>query len=499
MYNPAGFMQRISILYDASQAVLSTFDLDQVLNHILAIARDYFRLRNGGIMLLDPVHQELRTRAAMGDWNRPSEVPLPVGSGLSGSAAQLRRPVYVPDVTRDSRYIENIPGTRSEIAIPLIVRDEVVGVLDLQSDQPDFFDADTIDLLCLFSTQASIAIQNAHLYSGEQRRSEQLEAINEIARQATIMLDLDELLDNLCAVIVNKFHVDHVSVVLSEGDRLVVRRHRGSLTPRFSDGLELPEGVGLCARALFAQEPVIENNVLDVPGYIPGYEEASSEVCLPMISFGEPLGVLVVDSARARAFEPGDVQALRPVADICATAIQNAHHLQRARQLANSDGLTGIFNRRFFEERILEEIERSRRYQGGMAIIMIDIDHFKKLNDEFGHLLGDEVLRQVAGIFTQQVRKLDVVCRFGGEEFCILVPETTGAAAVQVAEKLRRIVESWRFPGLPRPVTISAGVADFPDHGQTRDEVVRAADTALYMAKTAGRNRVVTAVRRGAA
>jgi diguanylate cyclase (GGDEF)-like protein len=138
----------------------------------------------------------------------------------------------------------------------------------------------------------------------------------------------------------------------------------------------------------------------------------------------------------------------------------------------------------------VEEIERARRYQTGMAVIMADIDQFKKLNDEFGHLLGDEVLRQVSSLFHQQLRKIDVVCRYGGEEFALLLTQTNIEQAAVIAEKLRRSVEGYQFPGVPRRVTISAGVAAFSTHGKTRDEMIRAADNGLYAAKQSGRNRV---------
>ena len=181
------------------------------------------------------------------------------------------------------------------------------------------------------------------------------------------------------------------------------------------------------------------------------------------------------------------------MADICATAIQNAHYVERVKQLAYLDGLTGIFNRRFFELRIAEEIERAQRFGTGMAVVMVDIDQFKRLNDEFGHLLGDEVLRQVSSIFHQQLRKIDVLCRYGGEEFAILLSQTNAVHALGVAEKLRKTVEAWQFPGVPRPVTISAGTANYSEHGSTRDELVKAADAGLYAAKQAGRNRVCLA------
>jgi diguanylate cyclase (GGDEF)-like protein len=200
-----------------------------------------------------------------------------------------------------------------------------------------------------------------------------------------------------------------------------------------------------------------------------------------------------VDSNRASAFKHYDSQPLESAADICATAIQNARYVERVKQLAYLDGLTGIFNRRYFELRITEEIERARRFRAGMAVVMVDIDQFKNLNDEFGHLLGDEVLRQVSSIFHQQLRKIDVVCRYGGEEFAILLSQTNGQHSQSVAEKLRRLVETWQFPGVPRPVTISAGIATYPEHGTTRDELVKSADAGLYAAKQSGRNRIVLA------
>jgi len=216
-------------------------------------------------------------------------------------------------------------------------------------------------------------------------------------------------------------------------------------------------------------------------------------MCIPLVSFGQTLGVLLLDSDKPRSFRSADVQSLESVADICATAIQNAHYVERVKQLAYLDGLTGIFNRRFFELRIVEEIERSRRFGSGMAVIMIDIDQFKRMNDEFGHLLGDEVLRQVSSILHQQLRKIDVVCRYGGEEFAIILSQTSPKYALGVAEKLRRMTEKWQFPGVPRPVTISAGVAMCPEQGETRDSLVSAADASLYTAKQAGRNRVCMA------
>ncbi len=485
-------MHKIAILYDASQAILSTFDLDEVLQQILAIVRDYFHLQNASIFLLDTQAQELVVKTSIG-WGRGREnARIRVGAGLTGTAVQEKRPIYAPDVSKNQRYLCGWPKTRSELAIPLMVREEVIGVLDCQSETLDHFDAETIDLLTLFSTQASLAVQNARLYSSERKRAQQLEVMNTIAQQMTVVLEIPELLTKVCSLTRQAFNVDHVAVMLKEGSELVLRAHHGSLTLAGAPDAAKPTYQGWWGAALSSEKTVVNNDVL--PGTSDAlFHETRSRMCIPLVSFGQKLGVLALASSHAGAFDDADRQSMESVADMCATAIQNAHHVERVRQLAYIDGLTGIFNRRFFELRIGEEIERAKRFNTGMAIIIIDIDHFKRLNDEFGHLLGDEVLRQVSSIFSQHLRKIDVVCRYGGEEFVIVLSQTGAEHAMKVAQKLRNLVAEWQFPGVPRPVYISAGVATFPEHGTERDQLVKAADSALYTAKQTGRNRVCLA------
>jgi diguanylate cyclase (GGDEF)-like protein len=482
-------MNKIAVLYDAGQAVLSTFDLDEVLQRILGIAHDYFHLRNVAIVLLDKQSQQLYVRSQIGWDEGQDKHRLSLGQGITGAAALKKQPVYAPDVSKDPRYFCSAKSTRSELAVPLMVRDEVVGVLDCQSDRVDHFDSETIDLLTLFSTQASIALQNARLYSLEQQRARQLQAINAIAQQTTAVLDLEDLLGRVCQLIQDAFGVSHVSLFLREDHDLVLRAHHGTLTPCIPEGGRFAATMEPWASILAESCTSMERDLCETPaGRF--FAESASRLCIPLVSFGQTLGVLALDSSRTDAFSDGDQQSLESVADICATAIQNAHYVDRVKQLAYLDGLTGIFNRRFFELRIMEEIERARRYGTGMAVIMADIDEFKRLNDEFGHVLGDEVLRQVSSLFHQQLRKVDVVCRYGGEEFGILLTQVNPEQAIAVAEKLRKMVEGWQFPGVPRTVTISAGAATYPQHGTTRDGLVRAADSALYSAKQAGRNKV---------
>ncbi len=483
-------MQRVAVLYDASQAVLSATDLDNVLHQILIIARDFFHLQNVAILMLDEEKQELQVRCQIGWKDSLAHLRLPLGSGITGAAAQQKRPIYAANVTLDPRYIPSSFYTKSEFAVPLIVQNAVVGVLDCQSDQLDYFGSDIIDLLTLFSTQASIAIQNARLNALERRRARELKAINAIAQQSTAVLDVRELLSKVCPLIQENFQLPQICVLLKDEDDMVLSAHQGMFTPCVPESGRLPAAVSLWGAALASGKTQVEDEIERAKDNFIFYNETVSRMCIPLLSCGQPLGALLVVSNKPAAFKHYDTQPLESAADICATAIQNSRYVERVKQLAYLDGLTGIFNRRYFELRITEEIDRARRFGAGMAVLMVDIDQFKNLNDEFGHLLGDEVLRQVSSIFHQQLRKIDVVCRFGGEEFAILLSQTNAQHAQGVAEKLRHLVENWQFPGVPRPVTISAGVSTFPEHGATRDELVKAADAGLYAAKQGGRNRI---------
>ena len=260
-----------------------------------------------------------------------------IGTGLIGTAAQKKRPLYVPDFAKETRYQPWGKKTRSELAIPLMVRDEMVGVLDCQSENPDHFDSETVDLLTLFSTQASMALQNARLYSLERRRASQLEAINTVARETTVVLDVKELLSKACQKIRQAFEVSHVSMLVKEDEDLVLQAHHGDLTLRIPEGGKVPAGAGLWGRALRESKTVIENDVEADPDFVGIYLEAGSRMCIPLVSFGQTLGVLVLDSARA-----GFLHGQRyPVAGIRGRHLRHCNPECSLRGTSQASGLSG--------------------------------------------------------------------------------------------------------------------------------------------------------------
>ncbi len=220
---------------------------------------------------------------------------------------------------------------------------------------------------------------------------------------------------------------------------------------------------------------------------------APTAYCAPMIHRGELLGIFTVAEPGYRS--PHIKKLLSAVADLAAIALHNAQLMGRFAHRADTDGLTGLFTRRYFARRLAEEVIRCGNYGDPLSLLMLDVDHFKHYNDTNGHPAGDDVLRGVAEVLRKSFRRTDLVARYGGEEFAVVMSGLKKDQAYLLAERLRAQIEETHFEfGSRQPlgrVTVSAGVATFPQDGSTGEELVASADQALYEAKRAGRNRVV--------
>jgi len=209
------------------------------------------------------------------------------------------------------------------------------------------------------------------------------------------------------------------------------------------------------------------------------------------------LGTLVLGSRRADAFTPDVVRQLEVLALQAAEAIQRARLFDATERMATTDGLTGLLNHRTFQGRLDEHLQAAQRYGRKLSLIICDIDHFKSVNDTYGHPVGDQVLRGVAGVLAREARTTDLVARYGGEEFAVVMPETDAAGGLVIAERIReRIAQQVTATSQgPLKVTMSLGVATSPEDGQKKAELIERADACLYFAKRHGRNQCVAAAK----
>ena len=236
-------------------------------------------------------------------------------------------------------------------------------------------------------------------------------------------------------------------------------------------------------------EPVLANSVVNEPRYQALAPDIRSALSLPLKYREELIGVLSLESREAFAFSQQDVLTLRTLADQLAIALHNARAYQAALEQAITDGLTLLKTHRYFMETLDGECRRSMRLGHIFSLIILDLDGFRQVNDRHGHLEGDKVLKAVANLLSDRVRQSNVVARYGGDEFAIMLPETSTEEAEYLAERLRAHIEADHYLAA-HGVTASFGIATFPVHGSTQEEILRVADSGMYLAKHQDGNRV---------
>lgn len=471
--------------------VLSSMDADAVLHHMLLVARNYFGVSSCAVLLVDPEQDELYIHTHNGVdepalLNRRYKIGR---DGLSGHVAGTKAPLYVPDVSQEPRYIAARPEIRSELALPLLVREEVLGVLTLSSDQTDYFSDDMIGLLALFAGQAAVALENARLYSTERRRMRQIEFVNLIARSATTAHDLEQLITTLAELISDTFEGSEVSILLRDtGGSFTLRAHAGGEAPP-SEQFQASQRHGIISEALAARMNIgaahIREKIKLSPSWSRCLPESESEIGVPLLALGETLGVIVISHKEANAFSSEDRSIAQAAADVGATAIRNVQLSEELLRVANTDSLTGAFNQRYFHVAVGHEVTRARRFGKPFSVVMFDIRRFRLINQDAGFDAGDELLRGVAHLLRSTVRAIDTICRYAGDRFAIVLPETTDEQVQSFQAKIERGLAELPFsPTAPARMTAVFAEVQYPRDGANELELVRHLMNRLEAAKS---------------
>jgi len=328
-----------------------------------------------------------------------------------------------------------------------------------------------------------------------QGRWRHLNVVLRLAMLNGLQMELDSTLNLLCDMAAEIVAFDRAMICFSSeaGEAARPRLVRGWGGPE-EDGPAVPDSNILQVWAAQYARPLIigrgqnaEADALLGP--------SDSVLVVPLFVHSQVAGSIQLFSSRDRHFTEEDAQLLWMFALVAENLLSRGSSHEGLLRFAFTDYLTGLRSRRFFEQQLDLELKRAQRNQQQFALLMIDIDHFKRLNDTFGHHIGDQALRQVAFLLMQQMREADTSARYGGEEFAIILPETNEAGARHVAERLRAAVESASFStGKETPpdrLTISIGLAIFDADARFKSDLIAFADSALYAAKREGRNRVV--------
>lgn len=425
---------------------------------------------------------------------------------------------------------------RTYLGIPLLVGERIIGVLSGQSYQSDAFAPERVELLETIALQAAIALQNASLFEETNRRATELSILYDIGLALSREMDLERVMRTLfekCrqALPMDAFYIalfDSATHMLSHPlfwdmgkfKRVAVRDIR--VTPGLSGEVILGKKT-LYLPDAFAPEAQARYQVIRLGG-----KPTRCYVGVPMLIHDDVIGVISMQTRAAHSYTPEHIRLLELIAIQAAIALENSRLYLKAqeelemrrkaqssleiankelqiqlaeveslqeklRELVLRDPLTGLHNRRYLDEQLPKLLAEAQARKKRFGVIMLDIDHFKKFNDTYTHLAGDLLLQSLAELMRQHVRPTDISCRFGGEEFLLVLPDAGFETAARRAEELRRLFEQVKvtFQGQTLGSTISLGVAGYPEHGTTAEELVMCADKALYLAKEGGRNRVV--------
>ncbi|HEY1271883.1 MAG TPA: diguanylate cyclase [Terriglobales bacterium] len=479
-------VREVAVLQQATQMILSSLDADTVLHHMMLVVRNYFGATRAAVYLVDNISRDLFCRSQLGYEHDLSTRRYAVGKeSVAGWAAFTRAPLYVPDASKETRHRIDEQNVRSVLALPLLVRERAVGVLEIGSDKVDPFSNDAISLLSVFAGQAAIALENARLYSTDLRRMRQIEIINLIARTAATANDAQQFYTLLADLISDTFEGTMIAIVLCSPEaHLSVAAQAGDVTVQLGRFVASRER-GLLAEAFSNRSLALVNDIANRAEWPACFPEAGSELCAPMVSLGEVLGAIVLGHTQAHFFGPDDRTIAQAAADVCATAARNVQLTDELRRVMNIDPLTGIHNQHYFHTALAQEIPRSRRHKKEFGLVMMDIHGFHKINADLGLESGDEILRRVATALKAGLRNNDVVSRYLGDRFAILLPEISGEGLAVVVGKLSHNLQAIEvpYPGAPEWLAASWAAVQYPIDATEELDLMKALLARLETAK----------------
>ncbi len=427
---------------------------------------------------------------------------LPLAGTATEYVATSKKLLLEPDLARKRRFwtgkYHAERGIRSIVYLPLLARGEVFGALIIASRRPHAYREKELTLLQHIVAQISLPIQNARLLEDTERKRRLLASIVRVTKAITSDVDFSKVFHTFTEELQRLVHFDRASVTIVEGDRVRFLAVSHDAPAELQAGKTYPLKNSATGWVLAKKRTLIQTDI-NKQGLLPVNEIKSkaglrSSIHVPLISKGEVFGSLNLSSYKPNAYGEKEREILEQLANQIAGAIWSSQLFTKAEQRARMDELTGLYNRRYFEECLDREIDRHSRYGGTLSLVILDLDSFKTYNDIHGHLAGDKVLNQIGHLIKRTVRKIDLSFRYGGDEFALILPQTGVEQAYVVADRVRKRISSG-MQSRQIPFTASFGLATWPGDGATADELCTAADHALYYAKRTGGDRIQIAAK----
>jgi diguanylate cyclase (GGDEF)-like protein len=494
-----------------------TYDYRRKLSDFADRIQDVFNLKELGGEMLPLVIRAINCRGAcllfpeggsgdfvpqfiepQGETNPLSNLRLRQDNPVVQYLSQQRRMLTIQnlDILPEFRSLweqekETITAADIEIFMPVISRDKLVSILVLSGKQSGRYLLEDISLLEDITSRVAVSLERGYLYEEARQREEELSLISHLAAIITSSLDIRQIYDSFIKDLRKVLDVDWAAITLVEGEELNLLAITSEIGSAWQTGDKLPLKDTATEWVVTNKVPLVEPNLPEESRFWTGKyhlkQGVQSLVFLPLMVGTEAIGGMCIASRRPNAYSQSQVQLLFQLASRIAMSIENSRLYAQAEQRARIDELTGLWNRRHLMERIQVEIGRHSRYGGAFSLVILDLDSFKAFNDTYGHIEGDRLLKQLGLVLKGAVRDADEAFRYGGDEFAILLPQTSIKDAHEVAERVRRRITSEVRTGSVS-MTASLGLASWPVDGIAISEIISAADKALYYAKQRGGN-----------
>lgn len=392
-----------------------------------------------------------------------------------------------------------IPGGRATLGALLRDRDQVTGVVAVGAHRSGAFTEDHASRLSALAPAAALACRGIEDRVRLSRAIREVSLLHEVARLADTAGDTDGIYAAVGRLIARGIPCENCTVYAVDRDAgaLVPKGTHGSVV-NLLDQMRFSMGFGVEGWLLEGRKHLVVADALREPSLAGAAVPPSvrSFLAAPMTVQGAVVGAIVASHARPNAFSREDLRLLSALAGQSAASVERLDMRRSLERMAITDGLTSIYNHRYFRMRLQQEVERARRYSLNLAVLIMDIDRFKEMNDQHGHAVGDAVLAEMAGVLHRNMRSTEIVARYGGDEFVALLPQTDADQAAIAAERMLRRVREHRFGavvGAAMRVTVSIGIAALSEAGEAADRLMERADGALYRAKREGRNQMCVA------
>jgi diguanylate cyclase (GGDEF)-like protein len=482
-------------------------ELDAALDRIVRVARLALDAHAVLYFDVDRERESAFLRAADGP---PAILPDSVVSTTSDPFAFVLERGQAFYATDFKRMLWSLPYYKGEVkvgtllAVPVRTADVVTGVVVADRLEIQGFTGREPALLDAFAAMAADAILQARASLSREEVDAEFKAIYPLSEKLATLSREPEVRHFFLRAARNLVALDGGAVVMTDDleSRYTVEECHGWMAPYAKRVVGISEKTWAAWALRSAEGPFLLDDVAGHDEHMPilvldeGEDRRKSLLAVPLRARDRALGALVLTGPRG-AFASGSRRVLGILANQAAATLSFIHDRERQAELAVRDGLTGLYNRRAFNELLVQSVAREERQKGRFALMILDLDHFKKLNDTYGHPAGDAALRSAADVLRRHLRKGDQAARYGGEEFVAILPGTDEEGALHLAERVREAVQNHRlvFEGAKIQMTASFGLALWPQDGQDSENLLGAADRALYAAKQSGRNRVAVASR----